>query len=370
MISKKYINSLPRSPGVYLFKDKSSNILYIGKAKSLKDRVRTYTYHKYKHSQKTRKLLRNTRSVDYIVCGSELEALLLESRLIKEYLPEFNIIQKRYRNLPFVKLTLNEDFPRVFVTWEIEIDGAKYLGPFPRRDRAEEIVEAIHKLFPIRECNGKIKPGQKNPPCLNYDLKKCSGPCRGKITIKEYRKMIRTIINLLTGRKDEIISNMESEMRQAALNMNFEKAAIVRDRIKLIKEVIYRRQFQVNAVDNNNLIAIYPSKKTGSAELFFIKKGGLVDQKTLDFQNIENDELSKTIKNDIERAFFSPDRDNKRSISRSEVDAMNIISRWLYRHRNEQSFVHIKRGKNKLDTILSASNEVIAILKNLVGSLD
>lgn len=365
MISKKHIDSLPRSPGVYLFKDKLSNILYIGKAKSLKDRVRTYTYHKYKHSSKTRKLLRKTKSVDHIACGSELEALLLESKLIKEYLPEFNIVQKRYRNFSFIKLTVNEDFPRVFVTWEIKIDGAKYLGPFPRRDRAEEIVEAIHKLFPIRKCNGELKIRQKRPLCLNYDLKKCSGPCIGKITSTEYRKMIRTIIALLTGHKDEIISNMETEMRRLALDMNFEKAAIIRDRIKLIKEVIYRRQFQVNAVDNNNLIAIYPSKEIGCAQLFFIRKGGLADQKTLAFQNLSNDELSETITNDIERMFFPTNKDNRRSISKLEVDAMNIISRWLYRHRNEQSFVHLKRGRSKTDTILRASKKVIEILRNL-----
>ncbi|MGQ9609592.1 MAG: UvrB/UvrC motif-containing protein [bacterium] len=365
MISKKCIDSLPRSPGVYLFKDKLSNILYIGKAKSIKDRVRTYTYRKYKHSQKTRKLLRNTRNLDYIVCGSELEALLLESRLIKEYLPEFNIIQKRYRNFPFIKLTVNEDFPRVFVTWEIEIDGAKYLGPFSRRDRAEEIVKIIHKLFPIRECNGKVKIGGKRPPCLNYDLKKCSSPCLGKITSTEYKKMIKTIINLLTGHKNGIVSSMEADMRQAASDMNFEKAAIIRDQIKLIKEVIYRKQFQVNAVDNNNLIAIYPSKETGSAELFFIRKGGLADQKTLTFQNLSDDELSEIIKNDVERVFFPNVKDNKRSISRLEVDAMNIISRWLYRHRNEQSFVYIKTGRNKTDTIIKASNKVVSILRNL-----
>lgn len=365
MISKKHIDSLPRSPGVYLFKDKLSNILYIGKAKSLKDRVRTYTYHRYKHSSKTRKLLRNTKSVDYIVCGSELEALLLESKLIKERLPEFNIIQKRYRNFPFIKLTINEDFPRVFVTWEIEIDGAKYLGPFPRRDRAEEIAEVIHKLFPIRKCNNEIKIRQKKPLCLNYDLKKCSGPCIGKITNTEYRKMIKTIIALLTGHKDEIISNMETDMRQSASDMNFEKAAIIRDRIKLIKEIIYRRQFQVNAVDNNNLIAIYPSKEIGSAELFFIRKGGLADQKTLAFQNLSDDELLEIIMNNVEKVFFSTDKDNKKSVSRLEVDAMNIISRWLYKHRKEQSFVHIKRGRNKTDTILSTSKKVIEILRNL-----
>jgi excinuclease ABC subunit C len=198
MLSKEDVNSLPDKPGVYFFRSRSSEILYIGKAKSLRKRVRSYTYRSYRHSKRTRQLVRRTRELDYTVCGSELEALLLESRLIKEHLPDYNVMQRRLRNYPFVKITMNEDFPRVFVAWEIQADGAKYLGPFPRWGDAQEVVEIIHRLFPVRKCEDEIALGSQRP-CLNYHIKRCLGPCAGKLTRADYRKVIGTIIRLLSG---------------------------------------------------------------------------------------------------------------------------------------------------------------------------
>jgi len=365
MLSKKVVDSLPNKPGVYFFKDKESHILYIGKAKSLKDRVRSYTYKHYKHSKRTRKLVRNIKSVDYQLCGSELEALLVESRLIKEHLPEYNITQRRYRSYPFIKITLNENFPRIFVTWEIELDGAKYLGPFPRRDRAEEIVEVIHKLFPIRWCDREINSRSRRMPCLKYDVKKCSGPCQGKITNSDYKKLVDTIMILLSGKKEKLISDMEEQMKKASDDLQYEKAITIRDRIRMIKETIYMRQFQVNSVDNNNLVAIYPSKDVNFAELFFIRKGGLAGQRALPFQNYDENELLEIIANDIERIFFSPSKNDSKFVTKIDVDAMNIISRWLYRHRKDQSFVHIKKRRSKADTIQTATREVKRIIESL-----
>lgn len=362
MLPKKAVNSLPDKPGVYFFKDKSSQILYIGKAKSLKNRVRSYTYRHYKHSRRTRKLIQKAKSVDYTLCGSELEALLLESRLIKEHLPEYNILQRRFKHCPFIKITLNESFPRIFITWDIEIDGAKYLGPYANREKADGTVEVIHRLFPIRWCDDEIKIKKRRPPCLKYDVKKCSGPCLGKITSKDYKKIINNIITLLSGRKDKIISNMEKEMRKSASSLDFEKAQIIRDRINLIKEAIFNRQFQVNAVDNSNFIAIYPSKDVGYAELFFIKKGGLADQKTV---LLNENELYNIITKDIENVFFQPNRNDNKTVSKFEIDAMNIISRWIYRHRNDQSLVHIKRKRNREETIQSATKEIKKVIESL-----
>jgi len=365
MLSKKAVDSLPDKPGVYFFKDKTSQILYIGKAKSLKDRVRSYTYKHYKHSKRTRQLVRKIKSVDYQLCGSELEALLVESKLIKEHLPEYNVMQRRYRNYPFIKITLNENFPRIFVTWEIEFDGAKYLGPFSRWDRAEETVDVIHRLFPIRWCDREINSRSRRIPCLKYEVKKCSGPCQGKITNSDYRKLIDTIITLLSGKKEKLITDMEDKMKKASDNLQYEKAIAIRDRIRMIKEVIYRRQFQVNAVDNNNLVAIYPSKDAGSAKLFFIRKGGLAGQRTVPFQNYEENELLEIIADDIERIFFTPYENDSKLVTKNDVDAMNIISRWLYRHRKDQSFVHIKKKRSKADTIQTTSREVKKIIESL-----
>jgi excinuclease ABC subunit C len=369
MLSKEDVNSLPDKPGVYFFKSRSSEVLYIGKAKSLRRRVRSYIYRSYRHSKRTRQLVRRAREVEYTVCGSELEALLLESRLIKEHLPEYNVLQRRLRNYPFVKITMKEDFPRVFVAWEIEPDGAKYLGPFPRWDSAQEAVDIIHKLFPVRKCEDSIAPGSQRP-CLNYYIERCLGPCAGKVTRADYRKMIGTIVRLLSGRRDRLIRDMEREMNEASASLQFERAARLRDQISGIKDVIFRRQFQVNAVDNSNLIAVYPSKDADSVELFFIRKGQLADQRKMSFpaRIVESDDgILQTITTNIERIFFNASESKREPIGRLEVDAMNIISRWLYRHRGDQSLVYIRKKRNNAETIASAAEKVKSIIEVLVS---
>jgi len=366
MLSKEDVKSLPDKPGVYFFKSRKNEILYIGKAKSLRKRVRSYTYRSYRHSKRTRQLVRRIRGLDYTICGSELEALLLESRLIKEHLPEYNITQRRLRNYPFLKITVNEDFPRVFVVWEIESDGAKYLGPFARRYDAEEASELIHKLFPIRKCSTEIIPRSQRA-CLNYHIKKCLGPCTGKVAKSDYRRMVNTIVRLLCGQRDGLIRDTEREMNEAAAELRFERAAHLRDRISGIREVIFRQKFRVNAVDNNNLIAIYPSKEANSAELFFIRKGVLEEQKKMPLADWSDGELSQVIMSDVERIFFPALEPGRKPMSQLEVDAMNIMARWLYRHQDDQSLVYIRRKQNKAETITSAAEKVQGIVRLLVS---
>jgi excinuclease ABC subunit C len=309
-------------------------------------------------------MVRRIREVDYILCGSELEALLLESRLIKEHLPEYNITQRKLRNYPFIKITMGDDFPRIFVVWEIEPDKAKYLGPFPRWYDAEETVELIHKLFPVRKCSDGNFPKAKRP-CLNYHIGKCLGPCNGNVTKAEYRKLINTVILLLNGQRDNLIRDMEQDMKKASARLEFERAAKIRDRINGIREAIYKKQFRVNSVDNNNLVAIYPSNESGSVELFFIKKGVLSAQKRLYLNMNGDNKLSTFIAADIEKIFFSPSASRRNTMSKFEVDAMNIISRWLYRHRDDQALVYIKRKANKSATIAWATKEIQKVAKTL-----
>lgn len=366
MLSRADVNLLPDSPGVYFFKSKSSEILYIGKAKSLRERVGSYTYPSYKHSRRTRQLVRRTKKVDHIVCGSELEALLLESRLIKEHLPEYNVMQRRLRNYPFIKITMKEDFPRVFVAWEIELDGAKYLGPFPRWYDAQEAVNLIHKVFPVRKCGRdfyNVKPGV---PCLNYHIKRCMGPCAGKVTRSDYRKNIGSVIKLLSGHWEKLIHDTEREMKEAAAILRFEKAANLRDQISDIRDIVSRHQFHVKSVEDNNLIAIYPSGSIGSVEMFFIRKGVLEEQKKISISAQEDDSLLTTAMIDIERVFFNNSEDKNKHTGQLEIDAMNIISRWLYRHRNDQSLVYIKGKRNKNETIIHAAAEIKRVVQLLV----
>ena len=225
MLSKDDVNSLPDKPGVYFFKTRKSEILYIGKAKSLRKRVRSYTYRSYKHSKRTRRLVRRIRSVDYTVCGSELEALLLESRLIKEHLPEFNIMQRKLRHFPFVKITMNEEFPRVFLAWDIESDGAKYLGPFARVAEAGETVGLIHRLFPVRQCE-KETFSKRHKACLNYHIQKCLASIGAYnktptgeqsdtyLAVTEFQQMNKLKVDGLIGKKTwALISNKFEKLK-------------------------------------------------------------------------------------------------------------------------------------------------------------
>jgi excinuclease ABC C subunit len=370
MISKEDVKSLPDKPGVYFFKSRSSETLYIGKAKSLRKRVSSYTHRSYRHSKRTRQLVRRIRAVDFTICGSELEALLLESRLIKEHLPEYNIAQRKLRNYPFVKITVNEDFPRAFVAWEIESDRAKYLGPFARWYDAQEAVELVSKIFPLRKCDGEIAPGSQKP-CLNYHINNCLGPCTGKVGRGDYRKMIGSTIRLLSGQQEKLIRDMGEEMKEAAANLQFERAARLRDQISGIREVISKHKFRVNAVDSNNLVAIYPSSDANSVELFLIRKGELAAQKRMSVSAQTDDELLQIITTDIERVFFSALEPRSKSLGKLEVDAMNIIARWLYMHQNDQSLVYIKKKRSKVETIASAAEKVKSTVSSIcIGERD
>lgn len=366
MISKEDIKKLPDKPGVYFFKDKSSQILYIGKAKFLKRRVKSYTNPSYRHSKRTRQLVRRAKKVDYTLCGSELEALLLESRLIKEHLPEYNITQRRTRDFPFIKITMNEDFPKIFVAWEIESDGAKYLGPFSRWYDAQEAVDLITNIFPVRKCSMELPPKRLTRPCLNYHIGKCLGPCSGKVTREEYKKTVGSIIRLLSGNSEKLIRDIGREMKGAAAELKFERAARLRDQINGIRDVASRHQFRVKSVESNNLIAIYPSEYQDSAEIFYIRKGMLIDQKRLSISGPE-DEWYQEIREDIKRIFFDGAKDDKAPVNRIELDAMNIISRWLYRHRNDQSLVYVTGGRKKVDNINQIATKVKDIIKFYIG---
>ena len=221
----------------------------------------------------------------------------------------------------------------------------------------------MHQLFPVRECEGGIAI-ESTKPCLNYHIKRCLGPCSGKVTKADYRKMIWAMMGLLNKRGDRLIKDAEREMNEAASQMLFEQAARLRDRISGIKEVIFNHQFQVNAVDNNNLIAICPSREADSAELFFIRKGELIGQKKVSRSRRSDDALLQMVATDIEEVFFSASMSGRGPTNHLDVDAMNIISRWLYRHRDDQSVVHVRRRRNKAETIASAAEKVERIIWN------
>jgi len=327
MLPKILIEYAPAKPGVYLFKNRNGRIIYIGKAKSLRVRLRSYTNSKQRG--KIKRLVRDTVKVDYVVCGSELEALLLESRLIKKHQPRCNVLLKKPRPRPFVKITFDEPFPCVLVDYEIQDDGAKYFGPFPSFKTAQKAIEIIQRLFPLRICERPIRPNPKIRPCLEYHLGRCLAPCAAKISEDDYQAVCQDMVLLVSGRNLTLLEDLVQMRDKATAELNFEQAARIQERIELIGRV------QLLAGHKNNLAVLCPSTEAGAVELFFIKSGKLHTQHRIPYS--AQTTLQNTVSCLISDAFSS--LESSKNLTSLDLDAMNIISRWLYANLGEQRIV-------------------------------
>lgn len=268
------LKKLPQKPGVYLMKDVDGHVIYVGKAVNLKNRVRQYFQSSRNQTAKTRSMVPHIREFEYIVTDSEMEALLLECNLIKKYHPYYNILLKDDKTYPYIKVTVQEPFPRIFVTRRMEKDKAKYYGPFTDVLAMKETVETLHKLFPIRKCK-KVFPRDigKERPCLNYHIGQCVAPCSGQISQEEYQAYVKDAMDFLEGKHEEIRKKMEQEMQAAAERMEFEKAAALRDKMRAIQSVAERQKISNTGLGDADVIAFVRAFSGCLVQVFFIRGG-------------------------------------------------------------------------------------------------
>ena len=237
MLTKEMMEDIPTLPGIYFFRDRFGKILYIGKAKSLRKRVRSYLSKSRKRPNRTKRLVRHATQISYEICGSELEALLLESRLIKEHQPSYNRDLKGNRRDGFIKIDFNDDFPRPEVVWETTVDGARYFGPFSSVKWTHEIISLLFRIFPLRTCEGPITPNPDFRPCLSYHLKRCDAPCAGHVDRETYRLMLDDACCLLEGNPGEVVASLIAKRDGAATELRFERAAALQKQIEKIKRI-------------------------------------------------------------------------------------------------------------------------------------
>ena len=234
---KDKLSSLPLCPGVYIMKNANGEVIYVGKSKVLKNRVSQYFQNSAGHSVKTRSMVSYIADFEYIITDTESEALALECNLIKKHRPKYNILLKDDKQYPYVKITAQEQFPRIFITRQLKKDGGLYFGPFMTSLNVKEAVEEFRKIFKIRSCK-KIISGEKNGrPCLYYQIGQCSAPCSGKISEIEYKKSISGVSEILNGNSKALIKKLEKKMQAASDNLEFERAAQYRDNIICIKSL-------------------------------------------------------------------------------------------------------------------------------------
>ncbi len=351
------LGSLPDSPGCYLMKDEQGKIIYVGKAINLKNRVKSYFQKSSDHSYKTRRMVANIRDIEWIVVASELEALILEMNLIKEHRPFYNVRLKDDKRYPYIKIHWQDEFPKVTVTRNMVQDGSRYYGPYTSVWAVHQTLDILRKIFPYLTCAREIT-GKDPRPCLYYDIHLCSGPCIGAITKVDYRQMIEDLAKFLEGKTDPVLKRLQSEMEKASNQLNYEKAAVVRDQIQAVERVVERQKIISNERKDSDVIAMARSNGEACVQIFFIRSGKLIGREYFILEGTEEEDnteiLEEFIKQFYSQAAYIP---NKVMLPQDVEEAL-IINEWLNTKRGGEK-VQItvpKRGQSKALVKMAAEN--------------
>lgn len=345
---QKYLKILPDKPGVYLMKNSSGEVIYVGKAKILKNRVRQYFQNSKNHSEKVKTMVSHISEFEYIVTDSEMEALVLECNLIKKYRPRYNILLKDDKIYPLIKVTVNEDFPRILCARNKVKDGAKYFGPYISTGAVYETMEIIKKVFHIRDCRLNIKTDNaNNRPCLNYHIGLCDAPCAGYISKEKYRKIISSIIEFLSGRNKDVIKSLKEDMNILSQNMEFEKAAEVRDKIFAVEKIIEKQKITLGGFQDEDFVNVYSDEKDSCIQVFFLRTGKIIGREHFIVEDTQDLPKSEIITNFI-KEFYGGTAYIAKTIYVPEIYDIKLLEEWLSIKRNSKVYIKVpKKGDKK-----------------------
>ena len=325
--------TLPTKPGCYIMKNAEGKIIYVGKAINLKNRVRSYFHADASHDNKTRRLVRDIADLEWIVVGSELEALILEMNLIKRHRPRYNIRLKDDKRYPYIKIHWQDAYPKVTVTRQMADDGARYFGPYTSAWAVYQTLDALRRIFPYLSCDREIT-GQDQRACLYYDIKLCNAPCIGAVDQAQYRQMISDLMDFLSGHSEAIVSRLQTEMEKAAEALRFEKAAAVRDQLKAMQNIIERQKI-VFASDylDSDVLAMARSDGEACVQIFFIRGGKLIGREYFILEGTEDtpdpEVMSQFIQQFYTEAATLPDQ----VMLPQQIEEAQIVSQWLRSRR-------------------------------------
>lgn len=346
---KHELTKIPDLPGIYMMKDDGSQIIYIGKAKNLKKRIKQY-FQSQNHAIKIQKMIENIFSFEYIITDSEIEALMLESNLIKKHKPKYNTRLTDDKSYPYIKVTIKDKFPRVYKVREISQDGNKYFGPYTSALAVKQTIESIRNIFKIRDCNLKIITGKENTrPCLNYYINRCSGPCIGKISSEKYMENIHKILDLLNGKEEGLIGELEKRMVEASENLLFEHAAIYRDQIEAIKNLGEKQKVAKASFKDIDIIGVAYGENDAIAQIFFIRSGKITGREDYLLNVNLNDSPEEIIESFVKQYYTGTVYIPKEIFIEKELEDMELIASWLSEIRGNKVTLRVpKKGENSM----------------------
>ena len=341
---KEQLKKLPEKPGVYLMKDKYGNIIYVGKSKNLKNRVRSYFVAISSHPPKVKAMVMNVFEFEYIITDTEMEALILEANLIKKYMPRFNVMLKDDKNYPYIKVTSKEKFPRVFMTRNVIKDGNLYFGPYTSAEAVKETVNVLNKIFPIRKCSRNLDK-KNSRPCLNFYINKCMGPCSVDVDVNEYRGYVNEIIKFLSGSNEELLKSLEEKMYGFAETQEFEKAAEVRNQINAIKEIGNKQKIISQKNIDQDIVALSWGEEYSCFMVFYVRGGKLLGRTEKIVENIENFNESQMIGAFVKQYYINSDFLPGEIIIQKDFENKELIEEYLTeKKRMKVEFTIPKKG--------------------------
>ena len=354
------LKRLPNKPGVYIMHDKTGKIIYVGKAISLKNRVRQY----FRKNKKTKRIENMVSLVDYfeyIVTDNEAEALILECNLIKKNMPKFNVLLKDDKTYPYIKINLKSDYPDIYITRRILNDGARYFGPYANSGSAKEMIEFIKGKFKIRQCRS-FK--YKDRPCLNYHIKKCLAPCMGYISKEDYRKQINEIIDILDGKTEKIEKQLKKEMLDASNNQDYEKAAFLRDKLIAIERISERQKVSNISENNIDVIGLARNELEVCIEIFFIRGSKMIGREHFFFQELNDEKNDEILSNFIKQFYINKQILPSKIMIRECIEDKEILEYLLTKEANHKVCIQSPQKGEKLRLIEMAEKNAIVTLEN------
>ena len=357
---EEQLKMLPDKPGVYIMHDVDDRIIYVGKAVNLKNRVRSY----FRKTDKTERIKRMVSLIDhfeYIVVDNEAEALILECNLIKKNRPRFNVLLKDDKTYPYIKIDVKSEYPNVVITRRIVKDGSKYFGPYANPGAAKELLDFIKQKYKIRQCKSFRS---ETRACLNYHINRCLGPCMGYISKEDYRRQINEIIDILEGKVDKVLKDLEKQMLKEANKMNFEKAAYIRDRMLAIQRVNEKQKVSNISENNIDVIGIAKSEIEVCVEIFFVRGSKMVGREHYFFPDLKEMDDKEIISGFIKQYYLDNQNLPNKIMVREELEDKEVIEEWLTKEAGRKVEIKSPKKGEKLRFVEMADNNAKITLEN------
>ena len=359
---QEQLKLLPTNPGVYLMKNEQAKIIYVGKAINLKNRVKSYFQSSKNHSPKVKSMVEKISDFEYIITANEIEALILECNLIKKYRPKYNISLRDDKTYPYIKVTLNEDYPTVSITRKILKDGAKYFGPYTSAGAVHEVLNLLKKLFQIRSC----RQMNTKRPCLEFHIKRCLAPCTGRVVKSEYREMIKSLCLFLEGRNEVVLKELTNRMQIAAENFQFELAAKLRDQVLAIEKISAKQNIIIGSSDQD-IIGLARKADEACIQIFFIRSGKMIGRDHFLLNGTEDETDSALLNAFLEQYYNKATFIPKEILLPAEIENEEILSAWLSQKKNAKvSFGLPQRGVKKEMVLMANDNAVVVLEEQMI----